>query len=167
MDLQGYAILLRVRTDRGHILLLNVYLTPDPEHRARLMDLTQEWVQTHRHTEEPLLVGGDLNAAWWDTDRTSGHLTRKDTEYQSWAESLGVEPTDLRHTPQTRPRSYISAHRQDAVGIGESRIDDFLFSTEELGLPSQTFPTNTQVHSDLPHTSDHHPVSLDVDVTYS
>jgi hypothetical protein len=45
-----------------------------------------------------------------------------------------------------------------------SRVDNWLFlSSPELGISETVFPTRTQVKSEVPLTSDHHPVVLTVD----
>ena len=45
-------------------------------------------------------------------------------------------------------------------------MDDWLFSASQgLGISDTVFPSRTHVRSDIPHTSDHHPVVLTVDRT--
>jgi hypothetical protein len=47
-----------------------------------------------------------------------------------------------------------------------SRVDDWLFpSSPDLGISETVFPKRTQVRSEIPHTSDHHPVVFTIDRT--
>jgi hypothetical protein len=51
-------------------------------------------------------------------------------------------------------------------GAHYSRVDDWLFlSSPDLGIRETVFPTRTQVRSEIPHTSDHHPAVLTIDRT--
>ena len=77
--LRGYLLPLRVETTRGCILVLNIYLPPDDTHRDLIMGLVGSWVRSNRKQGEPILAGGDLNAAWMTTDRPSHKLTTRDT----------------------------------------------------------------------------------------
>jgi hypothetical protein len=61
---------------------------------------------------------------------------------------------------------YETHHSNVTEGTHCSRVDDWLFpSSPDLGISETVFPTRTQVRSEIPHTSDHHPVVLTIDRT--
>ena len=100
------------------------------------------------------------------TDRPTHKLTARDTRTRQWLTTLELKPTDLWLTLQPREHSYETHHSDVPGGTHCSRVDDWLFSTsQELGISDTVFPSRTHVRSDIPHTSDHHPVVLTVDRT--
>jgi len=62
-NLRGYMLPLRVDTDRGKMLIINVYLPPDDRCREMIIHEMADWIDKHRHVGEPILMGGDFNAA--------------------------------------------------------------------------------------------------------
>ena len=165
--LRGYLLPLRVQTQRGGILVINTYLPPDDTHRNLIMEQIHEWIRTHRKVGEPVLLGGDLNAAWMTGDRAAGRLTTRDTHYRRWATAIGFRPTDLWHKLTVRDHTYETHHADVVHGTHQSRIDDWLLlAAPEMGIADTVFPTRTEVRSDIPHTSDHHPLVLRMSRTH-
>ena len=87
------------------MLVLNTYLPPDDTHRELIMDLIESWIRNNRKRGEPMLVGGDLNAAWMTTDIPTHKLTARDTRTRQWLTTLELKPTDLWLTLQPREHS--------------------------------------------------------------
>ena len=144
--------------------MLNMYLPPDDTHRALIMGLIGSWMRSNRKQGEPILTGGDLNAAWMSTDRPSRKLTTRDTRTREWLTTLELKPTDLWLALLPREHSYETHHSDVLEGTHCSRVDDWLFSTsQDLSISNTVFPSRTHVRSDIPHTSDHHPVVLTID----
>ena len=160
--LRGYALALKVLTERGHMLLLNVYLPPGDDCRQAIMSGTAEWIkEVWPGGTAPILVGGDFNGGWFRADRPNGGLTANDTRYHRWADELGVGPTDLwvpdRHRePSFNPQA-LTGHRASGDS-GRSRVDDILLSRGEVGLSELTVLGASRVAQGLAHTSDHDPV---------
>jgi hypothetical protein len=144
--------------------VLNPYLPPDDTHRELIMDLIGSWIGNNRKRGEPILLGGDLNAAWMTTDRPTHKLTARDNRTRQWFTTLELKPTYLWLTLQPREYSYETHHSNVTEGTHCSRVDDWLFfSSPDVGISETVFLTKTQVRSEIPHTSDHHPVVLTVD----
>ena len=153
--LRGYLLPLRIETARGCILVLNTYLPPDDTHRELIMGLIGSWIRNNRKQGEPILLGGDLNAAWMITDRPTHKLTARDTRTRQWLTTLELKPTDLWLTLQPQEHSYETHHSNVTESTHCSRVDDWLFpSSNNLGISDTVFPTRTQVISEIPHTSD-------------
>jgi len=109
-------------------------------------------------------MGGDMNAVWLKDDRSSDvGLTRADEEYKSWARSIGLGPLDTERRQDPRQRTYESRSTVKTGGHmgATSRIDDWL--VDGLGKTEEIIGT-PETHPDLPHTSDHHPLTLKTDV---
>jgi len=179
-DLQGYAICLRWKTTRGTLLLVNAYLPP-PEHtrdthnqelreetRHRIMRQISGWITAERRTGEPVIMGGDMNAAWYPHDRRrTARLNTEDKKYMTWAKQQQLRPADTLHTrnPQRQTTFESRSTTDDNNMTGTtSRIDDWLVSVREPGAQYQAeLPRITETHHDLTHTSDHHPLTLTLD----
>ena len=124
---------------------------------------TKQWLTDSRRQGEPLIVGGDLNAAWFAGDRYRGALTHADGEFKRWACELWIKPADLWHPVTEREHSYVSQATSGGrmtEGGGTSRVDDFLLTVEGVGFSERVSCAPTSVMKDLTHTSDHHPVLL-------
>ena len=105
-NLQGYMVGLRLHTSRGSLLLINLYIPPKerttedrgdtPEYgRNAVLKGVLEWTKAHRKRGEPILLGGDMNAAWAPQDRPiTRKLTNEDKEYKEWTRKLGILPVD-------------------------------------------------------------------------
>eukprot|EP00242_Pyramimonas_sp_CCMP2087_P004532 CAMPEP_0198206470 /NCGR_PEP_ID=MMETSP1445-20131203/10022_1 /TAXON_ID=36898 /ORGANISM="Pyramimonas sp., Strain CCMP2087" /LENGTH=78 /DNA_ID=CAMNT_0043879183 /DNA_START=66 /DNA_END=299 /DNA_ORIENTATION=- len=74
------------------------------------MDHMGSWIERNRHQGEPMLLGGDLNAAWMTTDRPTHKLTTRDNRTRQWFTAQGFKPTDLWLTLQPREYSYETHH---------------------------------------------------------
>ena len=162
-ELRGYLLALRVHTARGDIVILNTYVPPEGQRRTRVLDLLCEWLATQIPVGEPILIGGDFNAAWMTYDKPLGRLTSQDTSYQRRMRALGLLPTDTWRAGTHRVHTYETHHATESSG-DTSRIDDFLFSTDTgMRISPAVFPRLTKVYQDSAHTSDHHPLGLRVD----
>ena len=161
--LRGYALALKVLTERGHMLLLNVYLPPGDDCRQTIMSRTADWIkEVWPGGTAPILVGGDFNGGWICADRPSGGLTARDAHYRRrWAGELGVGPTDLWVRNRDRGLSFnpqaVSGSRASGDS-GRSRVDDILLSQGEVGLSGSTVLGASRVARGLAHTSDHDPI---------
>eukprot|EP00976_Prorocentrum_cordatum_P075061 1181762-Prorocentrum_minimum.AAC.1 len=160
--LRGYALALKALTERGHIMLLNVYLPPGDDYRQAIMSGTTEWIrEVWPGGNAPVLVGGDFNGGWFCADRPSGGPTARDTHYRRWADELGVGPTDLWVRNRYRELSFnpqaVSGSRASGDS-GRSRVDDILLSRGEVGLSGSAVLGASRVARGLAHTSDHDPI---------
>ena len=181
-NLQGYMVGLRLHTSRGSLLLINLYIPPKgnaaadqgdtPEYgRDAVLEGVLEWTKAHRKRGEPILLGGDMNAAWAPQDRpVTRKLTNVDKEYREWTKKLGILPIDcysqVEHPNEMRGLTYESGATDPSSGHmgSRSRIDDWLASLE--GSPSlqrEDFdrdgqPNYCTAHRNLAHLSDHHPL---------
>eukprot|EP00959_Pyramimonas_sp_CCMP1952_P005769 120803-Pyramimonas_sp.AAC.1 len=160
--LQGYALALKVLTECGHMLLLNVYLPPGDDCRQVIMSGTTEWIRdVWPNGVAPVLIGGDFNGGWFCADRPSGGLTARDAHYRRWAGELGVGPTDLWTPNRERGLSFnpqaVSGNRASGDN-GRSRVDDILLSRGGVGLAGSTVLNASRVAQGLAHTSDHDPI---------
>eukprot|EP00959_Pyramimonas_sp_CCMP1952_P028004 587733-Pyramimonas_sp.AAC.1 len=105
-NLQGYMIGLRLHTSRESLLLINLYIPPTgsatadqgntPKFgREAVLEGVLEWTKAHRRGGEPILLGGDMNAAWAPQDKpVTRKLTNVDKEYKTWTRKLGILPVD-------------------------------------------------------------------------
>ena len=181
-NLQGYMVGLKLHTSRGSLLLINLYIPPKgnaaadqgdtPEYgRDAVLEGVLEWTKAHRKRGEPILLGGDMNAAWAPQDRpVTRKLTNVDKEYREWTKKLGILPIDcysqVEHPNEMRGLTYESGATDPSSGHmgSRSRIDDWLASLE--GSPSlqrEDFdrdgqPNYCTAHRNLAHLSDHHPL---------
>ena len=75
---QGYALSLQVSTDRGRMVLTNLYLPPETGDgcREEVMREVREHLEEVGGADFPVVVGGDMNAAWMLTDRGPRGLER-------------------------------------------------------------------------------------------
>eukprot|EP00959_Pyramimonas_sp_CCMP1952_P453130 9467737-Pyramimonas_sp.AAC.1 len=186
-NLQGYMVGLRLHTSRGSLLLINLYIPPKgsdvagqgntPEFgREAVLKGVLEWTKTHRRGGEPLILGGDMNAAWAPKDRPiTRTLTSADKAYKAWTRQLGILPIDcfsqMENPNAARGLTYESGATDPTSG-SKSRIDDWLATLEgSLGLQREDFVRNGQpnycsAHQNLAHLSHHHPLIAHVHKTH-
>ena len=174
-ELQGYVLCLKVRTQRGHFYLVNVYQPPGGdgkedgtggyEEDAALVGRIRDWLGETLKQREPCVIGGDLNKAWTPGDRQHGALTKGDREYVAWAERVELAPAGGVEGVGGRAHTYESrATTGTHMGV-TSRIDDWLVTTspgKELG--GREVPGPPEVHVSQKHMSDHHPLLLRLDM---
>ena len=170
---------MRLKTERGTLLLTNVYLPPQQAHadeqgelhttsnRHRIMQEISAFIKTNQRKNEPIIMSGDMNAAWYPTDRHStDNFTTDDRAYHEWASTLKLRPVDaLYPNKYNRLTTYESRSTKcdNKVTGASSRIDDWLITTPDAqDTREQEYPDPPRPYRNLEHMSDHHPLCLAV-----
>ena len=121
---QGYALSLRLETNRGRVVLTNLYVPPEAGDgcRVRVLEEIEGHLGEVGGMDFPVIVGGDMNAAWLPGDRGPGGLTPTDKGYKKWACAQGLCPVDMGsaggagegpHFPLQRGDRGSPTHQQD------------------------------------------------------
>lgn len=133
--LQGHY--LRVEVDGGETPRLHIAGVYNPclsssELAASTRTALYQRLTADAHTAgSALIVAGDMNAAWWPTDRPGAGLSRGDKDYRSAVTAAGVRPLDSPTSTAPRARTFRS-HQPDSAAAG-SRIDDILVKAPAAG----------------------------------
>ncbi|KAK1783618.1 Endonuclease/exonuclease/phosphatase [Copromyces sp. CBS 386.78] len=118
-----------------------------------ILKLASEWRQMNRHSDPPLVLGGDLNST--PTDRAYKTLTSSDSGLQ---DTSAVFPDELKYG--NRKITYTSFGEPDE----EPKTIDFLFVQRPPTLKLMLFGILSNKFDDGVLLSDHRPVFLDVEV---
>ncbi len=135
-DPNGRHISIQLQTGGSRLLVIGTYWPAGHDHAALAERASME--QTLRQTIMscspciPLMVG-DMNATYYDSDRSSNHFYSQDAQYRAFLSGLGLSPLGAPNHGSPRPWTYIHSMSHGTfsgcVEYGHSRIDDIMLPT--------------------------------------